>query len=161
MKTMFDVAVISNVGIDTNVYFSGNEVNFEIDAYRTDFIDYADVLFFSSVNFESPRELLEPLLNQYPEKIIIAGMESKGCALGNCDGIQYFEALDLREPVIDTNGAGDGLAVGFISDYCIEKMSLSDSIRRGQIVARHTCTQKANSSNMLTRKQLDKLISDN
>jgi len=99
---MLDVVVVGNVGIDTNVYLAGNEINFEVeanftenldyvgqaggyatrgfaqlgkallpvakkrgckiscdiqdvvdlnDAYRADFIEYADVLFFSAVNF--------------------------------------------------------------------------------------------------------------
>ena len=33
--------------------------------------------------------------------------------------------------------------------------SLEDSIRRGQIVARHTCAQKASSSTLITAAQLE------
>jgi sugar/nucleoside kinase (ribokinase family) len=53
---------------------------------------------------------------------------------------------------------GDGLAVGFLSIYYIEQMSLPDSIQRGQIVARYTCTQKASTSNLMTRKKLDTIF---
>jgi sugar/nucleoside kinase (ribokinase family) len=56
--------------------------------------------------------------------------------------------------VIDTNGAGDGLAVGFLSSYVLEGYSLQESVRRGQIVARYTCTQRATSSHLITREQL-------
>jgi len=74
---------------------------------------------------------MEPLLKQYPQKIVIAGMGEKGCALGTKDGIYSFEVLELPDPVIDTNGAGDGLAVGFLSGIFGEKLSLTDAIRRG------------------------------
>jgi acarbose 7IV-phosphotransferase len=61
----------------------------------------------------------------------------------------------LRDPVIDATGAGDGLATGFLSSYYLKKMSLSDSIFRGQISARYTCTLKSSSSNLISREELD------
>ena len=82
-------------------------------------------------------------------------MGAKGCALGTKNGIQYFNPVKMDMPVIDTNGAGDGLAVGFLSSYIIEGYNLSDSILRGQITARYTCTQKANTTNLITKKKLD------
>lgn len=124
------------------------------DPYRADFIKYADVLFFSAVNFDSPQNIMEQVLNQYPDKIIISGMGFRGCALADKNGLRYFEAAELVEPVVDTNGAGDGLAVGFLSGYYLENLSLEKSIRRGQLVARHTCAQKANSGNLMTKKML-------
>jgi sugar/nucleoside kinase (ribokinase family) len=36
---------------------------------------------------------------------------------------------------IDTNGAGDSLAVGFLVSRVLEGSSLEESIRRGQITA--------------------------
>jgi sugar/nucleoside kinase (ribokinase family) len=45
-------------------------------------------------------------------------------------------------PVIDTNGAGDSLAVGFLSSYVLNNDALRDAILRGQIAARYMCTQK-------------------
>ena len=128
------------------------------DPYRSDFIKYADVLFFSAVNFESPQELIDRILEEYPDKTLISGMGARGCALGNKNGIKYFNAVDLPEQIIDTNGAGDGLAVGFLSGFYLDGLSLENSIRRGQVVARHTCSQKANSSNLLTKEQLDMLF---
>jgi sugar/nucleoside kinase (ribokinase family) len=64
----------------------------------------------------------------------------------------------MAEPVIDTNGAGDGLAVGFLSSYVLEGHSLEESIRRGQIAARHTCTQKATTSSLITAEQMTNYI---
>lgn len=125
------------------------------DDYRQEFIRYADILFFSAANHENPAPLMERFLSANPRQIAIAGMGAKGCALGTRDGVQYFPAVDMEAPVIDTNGAGDGLAVGFLSSYVLDSCSLEDAILRGQIVARYTCTQKASSSSLITREQLE------
>ncbi len=124
------------------------------DPYRQDFIRAADVLFFSAVNHATPQPLMEAMLAGYPDKILIAGMGAKGCALGTSERIRYFEPIAMDAAVIDANGAGDGLAVGFLSAFYLERMPLADAIQRGQRAARHTCTQKADSSHLITREQL-------
>jgi len=61
--------------------------------------------------------------------------------------------MDL--PVVDTNGAGDALAVGFLASYVLDGYSLEDSILRGQMAARHTCALRGSSANLITHAQLD------
>ncbi|MBN2006086.1 MAG: carbohydrate kinase family protein [Anaerolineae bacterium] len=123
------------------------------DGYRQDFIRYADILFCSAVN-QPPHVLIEAFLRRNSSQLIVVGMGAQGCALGSREGIQYFSPVSMDAPVIDTNGAGDGLAVGFLTGYILEGYSLQDAILRGQIVARHTCTQKASSSHLITPAQL-------
>ena len=120
------------------------------DGYREDFINDADVVFFSTANQPDPNPLIEELLQWKPSLIVVAGRGAAGCALGTRDGIRYFEPVTMNAPVIDTNGAGDGLAVGFLSSYVLDGYSLEASVRRGQIAARYTCTQKASSSQLIT-----------
>ena len=119
------------------------------DGYREDFIAYADVVFFSAANQSDPQPLIEELLKWQPNLIVVSGMGAQGCALGTCEGVRYFDPVSLDAPVIDTNGAGDGLAVGFLSSYVLDGYSLEDSIRRGQIAARYTCAQKASSTHLI------------
>jgi acarbose 7IV-phosphotransferase len=126
------------------------------DGYREEFIDYADIVFFSAANQRDPATLIEELLHWKSTLIVVAGMGAQGCALGTRDGIRYFEPVNLDLPVVDTNGAGDGLAVGFLSSYVLEGHSLEDSVRRGQIAARYTCTQKASSSRLMTIEIMDR-----
>ncbi len=129
------------------------------DPYRQDFIHYADILFFSNVNHPSPAPLMEEILDQYPDKILVSGMGSEGCALGTKDGIDFFPPYAMDQNVLDTNGAGDSLAVGFISGYCLEKKGLEESIWWGQIAARHACTLQADSSRLITRELLEDHLS--
>jgi sugar/nucleoside kinase (ribokinase family) len=130
------------------------------DPYRQDFIGYADILFFSAVNQADPTSLIETFLAARPDysrsgRIVISGMGARGCAVGSRQGVEFFPPVVLDAPVIDTNGAGDSLAVGLLTSFVLDGYSLHDSVLRGQIAARHTCTLKASSSNLITPAQLD------
>jgi sugar/nucleoside kinase (ribokinase family) len=120
------------------------------DPYRRNFVEQADILFFSDANQPDPAALAQTYLQQNPSQIIVAGLGPKGCLLATSSGIQHFGPVEIGEPVIDTNGAGDGLAVGFLSSYVLEGYSLEESVQRGQIAARYTCTQKATTSSLIT-----------
>jgi sugar/nucleoside kinase (ribokinase family) len=128
------------------------------DAYRRDFVQSADVLFCSAVNYPDPTSIIEAFLVASPDQIVVVGMGAEGCALGTRDRVQFFPAVDIDVPVVDTNGAGDGLAVGFLTSYVLDGYSLTDSICRGQITARHTCTLKASSSSLITMEELEGLF---
>lgn len=119
------------------------------DPYRQDFIQYADYLFFSAANHPDPGLLLDYFHQVHPEAVLICGMGSRGCALLEKGEIRFFKPVNLEAPVIDTNGAGDLLAVGFLTSYIFDRYSLTESILRGQIAARHTCTIKADSSKLI------------
>jgi sugar/nucleoside kinase (ribokinase family) len=130
------------------------------DEYRRDFIQHADILFCSAANYPDPTPLIESFLRANPDQIVIVGMGAQGCALGTRDGVKFFPAVDMDVPVIDTNGAGDGLAVGFLTSHVLDGYSLSDSVWRGQITARYTCAQKASSSSLITMRQLDRYFEE-
>lgn len=125
------------------------------DDYRQDFIHFADIIFFSSVNNVSSVSFIEAVLKKYPEKLIITGMGSAGCAVGTKDGIKFFKAIKMNRAIVDTNGAGDGLAVGFLAGYCLEHLDVQPSIQRGQITARYTCSLKADTANLIGTDELD------
>jgi sugar/nucleoside kinase (ribokinase family) len=91
-------------------------------------------------------------------QIVIAGLGVNGCMVGGPEGIEAFPAVELDAPVIDTNGAGDGLVVGFLSSYLLDGYSLRDSMLRGQITARYTCTQKTSSSQLITSDRLERFF---
>jgi len=129
------------------------------DPYRKEFIDYADYLFFSAANHGDPRWMIEELLTRNDKQIILSGMGADGCMLGTSTGIQHFPALKMDLPVIDTNGAGDSLAVGFLTSHVFDRCSLEEAILRGQIAARHCCTQKASTNHLLDRQKLNEYLS--
>ncbi|MBA3074782.1 MAG: carbohydrate kinase family protein [Anaerolineae bacterium] len=125
------------------------------DPYRTDFVRMADYLFFSTANHPDPAPLMHYYLQKNPSLVIISGMGERGCALGTGNSVQYFPPVTLDLPVVDTNGAGDALAVGFLTSHVLEGRSLEESVQRGQISARYKCAQRATSDCMITRDLLD------
>jgi len=125
------------------------------DAYRRDFIREADILFFSAVNHADPSPLIRRFLGGHPERIVVSGMGARGCALGTGAGIRFFPGVALDLPMVDTNGAGDGLAAGFLTSHVLEGRSLEDSILRGQIAARHACALKATTGALLDAEKLE------
>lgn len=125
------------------------------DPYRQDFIRSADILFFSAANYPDPTPLIHHFLTDNPARIVVVGRGAQGCMLGTREGVRAFEPAALPEPVVDTNGAGDALAVGVLSSYMLDGFSLEQAIHRGQIAARYTCTKKASSSELITAEKLE------
>ncbi len=127
------------------------------DAYRQDFADAGDVLFFSAVNHADPTPLVQALLAGRPGRLVVAGMGARGCALGSAEGVRFFPPPSLDIPVVDTNGAGDALAVGFLDAWALQGLPPEDAVRRGQIAARFTCGIRASSAGLITRAELERL----
>ncbi len=126
------------------------------DPYRRDYVDHADILFFSGTNFRDPSPVIDAFLSARPESIVLVGLGERGCGIGTREGIRYWPAIDLPEAVIDTNGAGDAFAVGFLASFCMDEFSLEDSILRAQIAARYTCSIRGSSAHLITRQKLDR-----
>jgi sugar/nucleoside kinase (ribokinase family) len=125
------------------------------DLYRRDFIDAADALFLSSAHLPDPRGALEAL--HRPGRITVCGLGAQGCAVRDDVGYREYGAVSLPERVVDTNGAGDSLAVGMLSSYVLDGRSLDEAVHRGQVAARWCCTLHG-SRRLITRQQLDALV---
>jgi sugar/nucleoside kinase (ribokinase family) len=124
------------------------------DPYRADFIAAADILFCSAVNHE-PAALAAALLAGRPGRLVVVGMGARGAGIADAEGFRAFPPPPLELPVVDTNGAGDALAVGFLTSYVLEGRPAEESLRRGQIAARHTCSLRASSDGLIGAAALD------
>lgn len=129
------------------------------DPYRSDFVREADYLFFSSVNQSDPAPVIQTYLKLNPDAVIVATMGAGGCSLGTRERILYYPAVKMDLPVVDTNGAGDAFATGFLVSRVLEGRGLEESVLRGQICARYKCGQKSTSGNMITHDLLENYFS--
>lgn len=127
------------------------------DPYRADFLAAADIIFCSAVNHR-PADLIHALLERRPDLLVVVGMGAEGCGVGSAAGLHFFPAPPLASPIIDTNGAGDALAVGFLTSYVLEGRPIAAAALRGQIAARHTCALRATSAGMISATQLDDIV---
>jgi sugar/nucleoside kinase (ribokinase family) len=125
------------------------------EPYRADFIRAADYLFFSAVNYPDPSPVIANFLQKNSSLVVVCGMGERGCALGTSAGIKFFPPAGLDLPLVDTNGAGDALAVGFLTSHALKGYPLEESTLRGQICARYKCSIKASSSRLITWEMLE------
>jgi sugar/nucleoside kinase (ribokinase family) len=72
------------------------------------------------------------------------------------EGIRDYPAVIMDEPVIDTNGAGDALAVGFLHSFFLDGISLEEAVFKGQILARSICSREAPKNQLMTHHRWDK-----
>ena len=105
-------------------------------------------LFFSAANYPDPSPLFIRYLSLNPELVIICGM---GDTVVHWQPGRHslFPPVTLDLPVVDTNGAGDTLAVAFLSSHVLDGLPLEESILRGQIAARYKCGINASSGRMI------------
>jgi acarbose 7IV-phosphotransferase len=110
------------------------------DPYRADFIASADYLFASAAHLADPVAAAESWFAAGPAQLVVFGMGPRGALLvRRADaGAHVTEApppeLDL--PIVDTTGAGDSLATGFLDGLLFEQLPMAAALRRGQVLAR-------------------------
>lgn len=113
------------------------------DPYRQDFVHGADVLFFSGVDQPDPAAAARELLRRSAGQAVIAGLGSHGALVATVDGVTQLPPVVMDEPVVDTNGAGDSLAVGTLWSLAVDGADPITSVQRGQVAARWMCRQRA------------------
>lgn len=128
------------------------------DPYRDDFVRAADVLFVSAANLRDLEGYLRALPEGTEGRAVVVGMGERGCALFAGGKLRRFPPVELPDPVVDTNGAGDGLAVGFLASYVLDRYSLEESVLRGQIAARYACSRKGSAEDRIGRSKLDAIF---
>jgi len=124
------------------------------DPYRRDFVVGADFVFFSAANHPDPAPVMRAYWRLRPGLVIVAGMGARGCALGADGEVRVFPPPELDLPVVDTNGAGDALAVGFLTGRVLEGRSLEEAVLMGQLAARQTCALAAPKAELITAEQI-------
>ena len=128
------------------------------DGYRKDFIKAAGILFLSAVNITNIESFIESLRKSNSDAIIIIGMGKKGAGLSVKErSIKYYPPPHLHYTIIDTNGAGDSLATGFLFGR-LHGHSFEESLLLGQINAQHTCSLKAPKTNFIKHSELISLF---
>jgi sugar/nucleoside kinase (ribokinase family) len=111
------------------------------DPYRADFIASADYLFASAAHLEDPVAAAEAWFAAGPAQVVVFGMGARGALL-----VQRGEAGDPQVaaasapasalPIVDTTGAGDSLATGFLDGLLFGRLSPLEALHRGQVLAR-------------------------
>lgn len=153
-RNLLDIAVESSAIVSVDL----QDMETPDDPYRKDFLEKSDIIFFSSTNFDNPAIILNELITRYPDKLFVSGMGSRGCATAYKGSVRFFAPVSLEKPVIDTNGAGDSLATGFLYAFINLGLSLEESQLAGQISARWTCGLKGTSQGLIKAFELHEFL---
>jgi sugar/nucleoside kinase (ribokinase family) len=128
------------------------------DPYRADFVAAADVLFMSAANLGEPEAAAMELAQRRDGRVVVVGAGADGCLVALDGRVERYPAVDLPDaPIVDTNGAGDNLAVGFLVAYLLEGRPVERAIHAAQLAARWVCAQRGDAKSPPTRAQLDAL----
>lgn len=89
------------------------------DSYNNEFMQYADILFFSDEQLPcNPEIFLDKMKDTYSSKIFVIGMGEKGAMLYERSKNQKYYLQAVRaEKVVNTVGAGDALFSSFLHYY--------------------------------------------
>jgi acarbose 7IV-phosphotransferase len=127
------------------------------DPYRLDFVLGADIIAFSCARDIEPEAMMRAYWKLNPRLVQVAGLGPDGCAYGANGDVHRQPPPECDMPVIDTNGAGDALMVGFASRYAMEGLQLGEAARQGQLAARVTCSQRVPKTTFATVELLSSL----
>ncbi len=128
------------------------------DPYHADFVAAADVLFMSAANLADAAAAALELAARRPRRTVVVGAGSDGCLVAHDGALERYRAVELPgHPVVDTNGAGDNLAIGFLVARLFGLRPLDEAVRRAQLGARWICSHLGDAKSPLTSEQLDAL----
>ncbi|MFN8199601.1 MAG: carbohydrate kinase family protein [Nakamurella multipartita] len=127
------------------------------EPYRRDFVRGADILFASAAHHDDPVPMLARLLAG-GAGLVVCGRGRRGVLVASARGVESFPPPELDLPIVDTNGAGDALAVGFLAAHVLQGRPIAAAVRRGQLAARWACAQRASSSAPIDPAQLEEML---
>lgn len=127
------------------------------DPYRADWVATADVIFMSGANLADPAAAAAELARRRDGRVVVVGEGANGCLVATSDLVRHHPPVALPEPVVDTNGAGDNLAVGFLVAALLDGLEFDRAVQRAQLAARWICAQPGDAKAPLTRPELDRL----
>jgi sugar/nucleoside kinase (ribokinase family) len=138
------------------------DVRDPLDPYLVDFIASADHVFASAAHLEDPRAAAEQWFRMGPARTVVLGMGPKGAMVvergaGGSVRVTHQCPPEVDLPIVDTTGAGDALASGFLDGLVFSGLGVEASLRRGQVLARLVATDLGGSAGF-DRAHLDHVV---
>jgi acarbose 7IV-phosphotransferase len=129
------------------------------DAYDSDFMAAADILFLSDERLPcTAEEFARRLQNRYGTAIIVIGLGTEGAllAVGENNLMERVSAVQTRA-VVNTIGAGDALFSSFLHSYLIHGDPY-EALRRAVVFASYKIGEAGAAEGFLGSGDLDRLV---
>lgn len=131
------------------------------DAYNSDFMAAADILFMSDELLPDPPDVwVRKVLHRYSPQVAVIGLGGEGALLAVRDDgfVGRIPAASIR-PVVNTIGAGDALFSAFVHVYQ-RTGDPYEALRKAVVFASYKIGETGAAQGFLDRQQLDQISAE-
>ncbi|OKJ63967.1 adenosine kinase [Streptomyces sp. CB02261] len=138
----------AGLGISTDLHNWDGE-----NPYHEPFAYGADVVFVSTTALAEPERTMRRILERGRAEVVVATAGAEGAYVLTAGGLVHVPAVTPRAPVVDTNGAGDAFASGFLfgrlTGEDVDRCALY-----GAVAGAYACTVPATATDAIDRAGL-------
>ncbi|MGW6394759.1 adenosine kinase [Streptomyces sp. NPDC055103] len=122
--------------------------------YHEAFAYDADIVFVSTTALPDPERTMRRILERGRAEVVVATAGAEGSYLLTVDdGLVHIPAVSPRAPVVDSNGAGDAYASGFLFAHLAGEDPRRCALH-GAVAGAYACTVPATGSDAIDRAAL-------
>ncbi|MFC8451507.1 adenosine kinase [Kitasatospora sp. NPDC057223] len=123
------------------------------NAYHEPFAYEADVVFVSTTALAKPEQTMRQIVERGRARVVVATAGAEGAYLLADGEITHVPVVTPPAPVIDSNGAGDAFASGFLLGWLAGE-PVARCARYGAIAGAYACTVPATGTDSIGRDEL-------
>ncbi|MEV7186875.1 adenosine kinase [Kitasatospora sp. NPDC093102] len=124
-----------------------------VNPYHEPFALAADLVFLSTTALADPERTMRDIVTRGRARIVVATAGAEGAYLLADGELTHVPAVAPPAPVVDTNGAGDAFASGFLLGWLA-----GEDVRRcalyGVVAGAHACTVPSTRADAIGRDEL-------
>ncbi|MGW8358823.1 adenosine kinase [Streptomyces wedmorensis] len=121
--------------------------------YHEPFAYGADIVFVSSTALADREKTMHRILERGRAEVVVATAGAEGAYMLSAAGLVHVPAVTPRGPVVDSNGAGDAFAAGFLFGRLTGEAPDRCALY-GAVAGAHACTVPATAADAVDRTTL-------
>ncbi|MFC7891926.1 adenosine kinase [Streptomyces sp. NPDC057381] len=110
-----------------------------VNPYHEPFAHEADLVFLSTTALSDPERTMRGIVERGRARVVVATAGSEGAYLLTDDVLTHIPAVAPPAPVVDSNGAGDAFAAGFLYGWLRGEAPARCGLY-GAVAGAHACT---------------------
>ncbi|MFF1832980.1 adenosine kinase [Streptomyces sp. NPDC058231] len=123
------------------------------DPYHEPFAHEADLVFVSATALADPERTMRRITERGRARVVVATAGAEGAYLLADDELTHVPAVTPPAPVVDSNGAGDAFASGFLLGWLAGEPTRRCGLY-GAVAGAHACTVASTRTDPISRDEL-------
>ncbi|MEU6000305.1 adenosine kinase [Streptomyces sp. NPDC047197] len=124
-----------------------------VEPYHVAFAYEADLVFLSTAALADPEKTMRQIAARGRAQVVVATAGAEGAHLLVDGELSHVPTVTPPAPVVDSNGAGDAFASGYLFGWLAGESPLRCA-RYGAIAGAYACTVPATRADVISREQL-------